>query len=147
MGLRYRVDYPVRDDQPRPARPDIAFLGLRLAVFIDGCYWHGCPEHGRRDGGKNRAYWGPKIARNRERDEVQVHRLHAAGWIAMRFWEHEPLSDVVFSIVRALATRTEELGLPQAAALRGDEQSTPMSARAIARPTARATGGGRALPT
>src|SRR4051794_17312207 len=61
LGLRYRVDFPVRDGLPRPVRPDVVFTRARLAVFVDGCFWHGCPEHGRRQGGANRSYWSPKI--------------------------------------------------------------------------------------
>jgi DNA mismatch endonuclease (patch repair protein) len=89
MGLRFRVDYPVRDGLPRPVRPDIAFTRRRLAVFIDGCFWHGCPQHGRKRGGENEPYWSAKIARNVERDQEQIARLAASGWSVLRAWEHE----------------------------------------------------------
>jgi DNA mismatch endonuclease (patch repair protein) len=88
-GYRFRVDLPVRAGAGRPVRPDIAFTRRKLAVFIDGCFWHGCPLHGRRAGGVNDGYWTPKIARNRERDTEQDARLHAAGWRVLRFWEHD----------------------------------------------------------
>ena len=67
----------------------MVFTRWRLAVFIDGCYWHGCPEHGVRQGGKNAAYWLPKIARNVQRDAEQSALLERHGWRVLRFWEHE----------------------------------------------------------
>src|SRR4051794_24670789 len=89
MGLRFRVDFPVRDGVPRPVRPDLAFTKRKVAVFVDGCFWHGCPDHGRRPGGANDRYWSAKIARNVERDQEQIARLAAAGWTVVRAWEHE----------------------------------------------------------
>lgn len=88
-GLRFRVDMPIRAGRARPLRPDISFTRVRLAVFIDGCFWHGCPEHGRRPQVQNGHYWGPKIARNIERDTEHTHALVASGWTVLRFWEHE----------------------------------------------------------
>lgn len=89
-GLRYRVDLPIRLAGHRPIRPDIVFTRQRVAVFIDGCFWHGCPEHGQRTGIRNGAYWSPKIAGNAERDQRHTAALEAAGWTVLRFWEHEP---------------------------------------------------------
>jgi DNA mismatch endonuclease (patch repair protein) len=86
-GLRFRVDLPVAVDGRSP-RPDIVFTRQRLAIFVDGCFWHGCPEHARRPKA-NATYWGPKIARNIERDSEQAQRLQAAGWTVLRVWEHE----------------------------------------------------------
>jgi DNA mismatch endonuclease (patch repair protein) len=79
-GLRYRVDLPIRLAGHRPIRPDIVFTRQRVAVFIDGCFWHGCPEHGQRPGIRNGAYWSPKIAGNAERDQRHTAALEAAGW-------------------------------------------------------------------
>lgn len=107
MGLRYRVDYPVRDDAPRPVKADIAFPGLKLAVFVDGCFWHGCPDHGQRRAGANRGYWGPKIERNRERDAEQAQRLAAAGWTVLRVWEHVPAEDAAAAIAAHVAAIRE----------------------------------------
>jgi DNA mismatch endonuclease (patch repair protein) len=87
MGLRYRVDYPIPVHGRRP-RVDIVFTRQRLAVFVDGCFWHGCPSHGGRPK-QNSGYWTAKIARNQERDIEQSERLTAAGWTVLRFWEHE----------------------------------------------------------
>jgi DNA mismatch endonuclease (patch repair protein) len=82
-GLRYRVDYRVGHRRGAP-RPDIAFTRLKLAVFIDGCFWHGCPEHGRVPA-TNGAYWGPKLARNAERlpELVSSGRITSLGeWLS-----------------------------------------------------------------
>jgi len=92
-GLRYRVDLPVRVPGARLIRPDIAFTRIRLAVFIDGCFWHGCPEHKGRPKA-NAHYWGPKIDGNIERDKRQTRALTAAGWSVLRFWEHESPPEV-----------------------------------------------------
>src|SRR4051794_24303222 len=89
-GLRYRVDAPIRvDGHPRAIRPDGVFPRQRIALFIDGCWWHGCPEHGSR-AVTNASYWATKIANNRERDARLTHVLEAAGWQVVRVWEHEP---------------------------------------------------------
>ena len=87
MGLRYRVDYAIPMEGRRP-RADIAFTRKRVAVFVDGCFWHGCPEHGGSPK-QNSGYWTAKIARNRERDAEQAERLTTLGWTVVRVWEHE----------------------------------------------------------
>jgi DNA mismatch endonuclease (patch repair protein) len=87
MGLRFRVDYPIPIHGRKP-RADIVFTRRRLAVFVDGCFWHGCPIHGGRPK-RNSIYWDAKIARNRERDAEQSARLAASGWTVVRVWEHE----------------------------------------------------------
>lgn len=69
-------------------RPDFVFRREKLAVFVDGCFWHGCPEHFRRPTG-NRKFWDAKIARNIERDAVVTKALRKAGWRVLRLWEHE----------------------------------------------------------
>jgi DNA mismatch endonuclease (patch repair protein) len=69
-------------------RPDFVFRKARLAVFVDGCFWHGCPKHGRKPG-SNRAYWLPKLRRNRERDDEVKRSLSSAGWAVIRLWEHD----------------------------------------------------------
>jgi DNA mismatch endonuclease (patch repair protein) len=99
-GLRFRVDYAIRTRE-RAVRVDIAFLPAKLAVFIDGCFWHGCPNHGTLPA-RNRDYWEPKLARNTERDAHQVELLAAEGWNVLRFWTHESPERIHDSIVRAL---------------------------------------------
>lgn len=94
-GFRYRVDYPPVAGLRR--RADVVFTRARLAVFIDGCYWHGCPLHGTQPK-RNSVYWGPKLAANRARDEDTNVRLAAEGWTVLRFWEHESPASVADSI-------------------------------------------------
>ena len=85
-GLRYRVDYEVLKKPRRVA--DVAFPGLKIAVFVDGCFWHGCPEHATWPK-QNAEFWRQKIKANRLRDADTNSRLLAAGWTVLRFWEHE----------------------------------------------------------
>jgi DNA mismatch endonuclease (patch repair protein) len=87
MGLRYRVNQQPLPDLRRKA--DIVFRGARVAVFVDGCFWHGCPDHGRRAHRVNGWYWPEKIARNQQRDADTDARLEHAGWSVVRVWEHE----------------------------------------------------------
>ncbi len=94
-GLRYRVDFPPVRGLRR--RADIAFTRRRIAIFIDGCFWHGCPLHGTSPR-RNADYWGPKIAHNMERDTDTNERLAEAGWVVLRFWEHEPVDRAVARI-------------------------------------------------
>lgn len=77
-----------RRHQPLLGRPDFTFRRARLAVFVDGCFWHGCPKHGRKPR-SNRAYWLPKLRRNRERDASVKRTLSVAGWTVIRLWEHD----------------------------------------------------------
>ncbi|MBV9096492.1 MAG: very short patch repair endonuclease [Frankiaceae bacterium] len=88
LGLRYRVDVAPIPSQPR-RRADIVFPRRRLAVFVDGCFWHGCEDHGVRPTA-NAEYWRAKLLRNMERDRETDALLIAAGWRVMRVWEHEP---------------------------------------------------------
>jgi len=111
-GLRYRVDLPVRLAEVGLIRPDIAFTRARIAVFIDGCFWHGCPQHKGRPK-TNAQYWNPKIDGNAARDRRQTAALEAAGWQVLRFWEHDDPGQVVRSIVsvyRDRATNTNSQG-------------------------------------
>jgi DNA mismatch endonuclease, patch repair protein len=84
-GLRYRVHYPLLGVR---RRADIAFPRLRVAVFCDGCFWHGCPEHGTWPK-QNAAWWRQKIEANKARDEDTNARLKDAGWRVVRIWAHE----------------------------------------------------------
>ena len=77
-----------RRSQSIPGKPDFVFRRQRLAIFVDGCFWHGCPKHGRQPG-TNAAYWVPKLARNKERDREVTKRLRQAGWTVLRFWQHQ----------------------------------------------------------
>jgi DNA mismatch endonuclease (patch repair protein) len=86
-GLRYRVDYPLPFDKRRKA--DILFSRQRLAVFIDGCFWHGCPEHYRPAKTDPDGFWAAKLQQNAARDADTDQRLAECGWTVLRFWEHE----------------------------------------------------------
>ncbi len=77
-----------RRHQPLPGRPDFIFRRARLALFIDGCFWHGCPKHGRKPS-SNRAYWLPKLRRNKVRDAAVTRSLSGSAWTVIRFWEHD----------------------------------------------------------
>lgn len=77
-----------RRNQNLPGRPDFVFRRARLAVFVDGCFWHGCPTHGRKPG-SNRGYWLEKLQRNRQRDQIVGRSLSGSGWTVIRLWEHE----------------------------------------------------------
>lgn len=99
MGLRYRVD--VRPVTTVPRRADIVFTRRRLAIFIDGCFWHGCIDHGSRRFGTNADYWTTKIAGNVARDAETNDILLAAGWQVLRFWEHADPHEVALAIVAA----------------------------------------------
>ncbi|WP_084502092.1 very short patch repair endonuclease [Fundidesulfovibrio putealis] len=81
-GLRYRT-HPAL-----PGKPDIAFISRKVAIFVDGCFWHGCPLHGVMPG-TNQEFWSRKIGRNIERDRETNARLEKEGWVVLRFWEHE----------------------------------------------------------
>lgn len=85
-GVRYRKEYLV--NQKPKIRADIAFLRPRVCVFVDGCFWHGCPEHFRVPR-SNSPWWIEKIEDNRRRDERQQAILEEDGWTLLRFWEHE----------------------------------------------------------
>ncbi|QMU79828.1 very short patch repair endonuclease [Streptacidiphilus sp. PB12-B1b] len=104
-GKRYRVDVRLDLDGVRP-RPDILFTRAKVAVFVDGCFWHCCPEHGRQPG-VNGQYWGPKLERNVARDRAADEALTAAGWTVVRVWEHEVPTEATWRIIRALDTKSE----------------------------------------
>lgn len=107
-GLRYRVD-----SAPLPQlryRADIVFSRARVAVFIDGCYWHMCPEHFSMPKA-NLDYWQPKLERNVSRDREVDNHLQREGWTVLRFWEHESPTATAGAIVATLAATTNPSGL------------------------------------
>ncbi|WP_454793361.1 very short patch repair endonuclease [Mycolicibacterium lutetiense] len=103
LGLRFRKDFPVRV-AGRLIRPDIAFTKLHVAVFVDGCFWHGCPEHGTMPT-TNADFWRNKLETNASRDRLQTKLLIDAGWLVIRIWEHEATEEAVAVIQRAVSER------------------------------------------
>jgi DNA mismatch endonuclease (patch repair protein) len=99
-GLRFRKDLPLRVPG-RVVRPDVAFTATRLAVFVDGCFWHACPAHGNQPRA-NTDYWRPKLERNIARDRAVDQALLAAGWDILRAWEHEPASQIADRVEAAV---------------------------------------------
>ncbi len=102
-GLRFRV--AVRAEPNINAVVDVVFRGARVAVFVDGCYWHGCPTHGTKPR-TNADYWIPKIERTRRRDELNDGVLRQAGWEPIHVWEHEAVVDAADRVAAAVRTRT-----------------------------------------
>lgn len=100
-GFRFRVDYRLSGLR-RTA--DLAFPRQRVAVFVDGCFWHGCPEHGTSPRA-NAAWWRTKIDANIARDRDTDARLTEAGWHVVRVWEHESLEDSFAKVATAVEAR------------------------------------------
>lgn len=101
-GLRYRVD--ARPLAALNRRADLVFTRAKVAVFIDGCFWHGCPDH-HTVAKANATYWAEKVATNRQRDLETSECLRESGWLVLRFWEHQPPSEVAEAVVRAVQDR------------------------------------------
>jgi len=92
LGYRYRIQYPVPGNKRR--RIDVAFPSKRLAVFVDGCFWHSCPIHGTSPKA-NSAWWSEKLAHNVLRDRETDTLLAEAGWKVVRVWEHSSVAESV----------------------------------------------------
>ncbi|WP_285482834.1 very short patch repair endonuclease [Amycolatopsis sp. NBRC 101858] len=101
LGYRYRKDFRLDLPDGVRVRPDVVFTAKKVAVFVDGCFWHVCPQHGRQPT-SNEWYWTPKLRRNVERDEVANEALVQAGWRVVRIWEHLPLDDAVAAVAAAI---------------------------------------------
>ncbi|WP_227466580.1 very short patch repair endonuclease [Nocardioides dongkuii] len=98
-GLRFRVDYRPIPNLNR--RADLVFTRAKVAVFVDGCFWHGCPTH-HTVAKANAGFWAQKVTRNRERDAETSRLLRDVGWTVIRAWEHEPTDDVVARILASV---------------------------------------------
>ncbi|MGW1001583.1 very short patch repair endonuclease [Streptomyces sp. NPDC002520] len=116
-GLRYRVEYPVPGMARR--RIDVAFTRAKVAVLIDGCFWHGCPDHATQPKA-NAEWWRKKLDRNMARDLETTAHLTAQGWTVLRFWEHMPPDEVVAAVRAAV----ELEGQGRAAAAEGRDRRT-----------------------
>lgn len=105
LGLRYRVD-----DRPLPKlrrRADLVFRRARVAVFLDGCFWHGCPQH-HTVARTNAEYWASKVLHNRARDAETDRLLAEAGWLVIRIWEHEGTDEAAKRIAIAIRDRGDQ---------------------------------------
>ncbi len=101
-GLRFRLHRRIEG-----VTVDIVFVSARVAVFVDGCFWHGCPKHATYPK-TNQGYWLPKLEENRDRDRRQSAKLRRAGWRVIRVWEHDclpPTRRTVTRIVTAVRER------------------------------------------
>jgi DNA mismatch endonuclease (patch repair protein) len=101
-GLRYRVDRSIPG--VTRSRPDIVFPSEKVAVYVDGCFWHSCPQHATVPK-QNRDWWVAKLEDNCDRDRRHNAELQAAGWEVLRFWEHEDVREVTFQIVTRVLER------------------------------------------
>lgn len=102
-GLRFRVHRQVVAGSIT-VRPDVVFGPARTAVFVDGCFWHACPDHGTSPR-SNSWYWTPKLERNKRRDQLVDEALDIAGWSVVRIWEHEELVEAVTRVMVALGKK------------------------------------------
>ncbi len=100
-GLRYRVDYALPGLR---RRADLAFPGRRVAIFVDGCFWHGCPRHASWPKA-NAAWWRSKIEANRSRDRDTDARLADQGWKVIRIWEHETAEAAARDVIELVRPR------------------------------------------
>ncbi|WP_078967949.1 MULTISPECIES: very short patch repair endonuclease [unclassified Streptomyces] len=105
-GLRYRVAAKPLPKMRRTA--DMLFRPAKVAVFIDGCFWHGCPEHFVMPK-TNQPYWEEKIGRNIQRDRDTDNRLAEAGWLVLRFWEHLEPEACAATVIKVVAARRQEV--------------------------------------
>ncbi|MEV4167472.1 very short patch repair endonuclease [Nonomuraea dietziae] len=102
LGLRYRVSYRPLKAVRRTA--DLVFTRAKVAVFMDGCFWHGCPTH-HTVATTNAGFWAEKVRRTRERDEETDRLLSGAGWLALRVWEHEDPADAALRVAELVRQR------------------------------------------
>lgn len=103
LGLRYRVSTRPLPQIRRTA--DLVFTRAKVAVFMDGCFWHGCPEHHTKSA-TNADYWADKLKRNRDRDAETDRLLCEAGWTVIRVWEHENPEEAARGVAAAVRDRT-----------------------------------------
>lgn len=114
-GLRYRVGYVVLRRPRRVA--DIVFPRRKIAIFVDGCFWHGCPQHATWPK-RNAEFWREKIEANRQRDADTNERLRSIGWTVLRFWSHESPTEAARVVAHVVAMidaqhRASSLGMDE----------------------------------
>jgi DNA mismatch endonuclease (patch repair protein) len=106
LGLRYRVNHPLPGFPRR--RADITFLRARIVVFVDGCFWHSCPQHASSPR-RNSEWWRSKLEANRTRDRETDLHLEGLGWVVIRVWEHEEVAEAATAIAQAVRQASTEL--------------------------------------
>jgi DNA mismatch endonuclease (patch repair protein) len=106
MGFRYRIHRPIVAGTRR--RVDISFGPAKVAVFVDGCFWHGCPRHGSHVPKVNQDYWVEKIMKNKARDRDTDRKLRAAGWQIIRVWEHQDPDQAARRIAKSVLDRAPQ---------------------------------------
>jgi len=122
-GLRYRVNRGPLDGVR--CRPDIVFGPARVAVFVDGCFWHGCPVHVSWPKA-NGEWWKRKIERTRDRDATTTRQLVASGWFVVRVWEHEDPTIAADAIEQILVERQQGRSRPRTQSSLGVAQARPL---------------------
>lgn len=108
LGLRFRRGRLLIANGLR-SRPDIVFPGARVVVFVDGCFWHSCPQHGMHPKA-NSWYWKEKLRQNVERDDRITEALGTAGWVVIRVWEHESSAQAAIRVARIVKDRSATIG-------------------------------------
>jgi DNA mismatch endonuclease, patch repair protein len=103
-GYRFRKRQTIGLGDRRWTRPDATFIREQVALYVDGCFWHRCPEHGTEPR-SNSSYWGPKLDRNVARDRDTEMRLGELGWLVLRAWEHEDHEAIADRVAAALLAR------------------------------------------
>lgn len=106
-GLRYRVNAPVTGMPRRTI--DIVFPKAKIAIFLDGCFWHGCPQHATQPK-SNAEWWRAKLDRNMARDQETSEHLRTAGWTVLRFWEHIPAEEIAATVRAAVDREKQDRG-------------------------------------
>ena len=110
-GLRFRKDYPIRLSSGKIVHADVAFTRLKAAVFVDGCFWHSCPQHGTIPK-SNQDYWVPKLKQNVDRDRSTDQELQSSGWRVLRFWEHVDPEVATMAVLSAIDQSDAEFAPP-----------------------------------
>lgn len=120
-GLRFRKNAIIVTPQ-RKVCADVVFPRVKVVVFLDGCFWHGCPQH-RSSPTVNADYWTAKLRRNKERDDQVNGALGGAGWLVVRVWEHEPVQEAAMRVAKIVSERVPRraCGCPSKSVARGKQ--------------------------
>ena len=131
QGYRFRANLRI-DGPGLRVRPDVVFTRARVAVFVDGCFWHSCPDHGTKPR-SNKHYWLPKLRRVLQRDRRADQQLTSSGWTVVRVWEHAPPKEAVSLVVTALRHAPSALLTNRGSSSRGTWQVVERGALRVRR--------------